>query len=164
MDIACEESRGAICGYNTTGEIEFINDLGSWEILPNPVWSQMDPANAQAGCKLTYNNGLFLDREDMVTVTVEFPCDSTNSIVSQDFAVSETHLMDSFVFTMTPSSFACPNARIVPVIAPTSISFGSTLLAVFFVSGFFYLVIGTLYKTMNLGTTGVESIPNIEVT
>jgi len=164
--IACTnpDTAGAMCGYNTTSTpAEYVNTLALWP--DGAAWTLLDPSNPNAGVRYQFNNGYFLDPSDPVTVTVEMPCDPTVDKIESEMVITETHTMDSFVVILAASNFSCPIPvpPIVPSITPSStLSAGSVFLAIFFVGGFFYLVIGTLYKTMNMGTTGAESIPNIE--
>ena len=128
FDSGCQEGRGAICGYNSTSNGTYLGELGSWSILPQPVWSMADPADPMIGAILTYNNGVFLDRTEEVTVTVHLPCDPVVEVMAQDFELTETHMLDSFVVTMAASKYACPQQIVQPALVGP-ISAGSVFLA-----------------------------------
>jgi hypothetical protein len=162
--VECTEAGGSVCGYGI--DDIFINAMGFFDldVMDGYEWFQLDPSKPMAGAGIRYNNGYFINPDDPVTITVEFPCDESVTEVQPVFDVTDiTHNFDSFYFQFPATKWACPT-YIPPLIihTPDEISAGWIFIIVLLLGGFFYLVVGTLYKTMNRGLSGVESIPNID--
>lgn len=138
---------GNVCQYDSDGNL--VAQIGSWTDSPSPVWALLDPDDGNGGVTLTHTNGDYCDATR--TTIVDFLCDSSQTTT---FIVSEPSMCSYEIEFKTP--LVCPLG------VPSSLTGGGIFLIILSSATFVYLAGGCYYKKSKKGTTGMESMPNID--
>jgi len=150
---ACTAAGSVYQAPITTGSCHM---LATWDATGK--WNQIN-ADPNAGVSVQFNNG------DSCTaprqVTINFACGPGSSTT---YTLTQPNpSVCSYIAQMT-NSYGCPAG------SPNSgggggskgLSGGSVFLIIFFVGFFVYVVAGCIYKRTRMGTSGMESCPNID--
>jgi hypothetical protein len=167
----CIVEGGSICATTVDVPPKFVGTMGGFNLAvpAPPTWQSFDdedPTNTgPQGVILTYANGMMPDTEhndtlETPTVYVRFPCDYNIDLPLEEFQVEWTMGLTAIV-TMTASKIGCPS-KVPPLVHDTPMSVGWILIITLAVATTFYCCVGTIYNMSQLGTTGVDSIPNSE--
>eukprot|EP00457_Paulinella_chromatophora_P013937 gb/GEZN01014300.1/.p1 GENE.gb/GEZN01014300.1/~~gb/GEZN01014300.1/.p1 ORF type:complete len:289 (+),score=18.62 gb/GEZN01014300.1/:81-869(+) len=163
---SCGAAGGSMCQIATDGSTIVIASGTSGAA---PTYSLIDQRNPQSGLKLSFDNeprppavpcfpmGLYRK------ATITLQCVPGAHIPTTPLQVTESSTCNYQV--ILPSKYGCP--------APVGgwpkfaddeggLSSGSVLLILIIPGAALYFVIGFLYKSKTQGTSGVESIPNID--
>lgn len=160
----CSTARGAVCAYeeNLPDRI-YIDAMALWEIEPYPFLEQIDQTDPSKGVTMTFQNGHFLDPLGIVTVQLIFPCDPTVTTMSDTVQVASNNVTGGYDFTWQASNWSCPAPHKIIIINPVNSESGGTVFIIMLFSATsFYCLIGFMYKTVVKGTSGCESIPNVD--
>jgi hypothetical protein len=163
----CSSDQGSVCFYENNANGTYMGAMAGWDLDPDPSFSMLDSSNPDAGVVLTFNNGHYLNPADIVTVAITMPCDPDKDEPSLTAAITSNMNFSEFYIELEGSVIACPTDQpYIPGGNPSgddSWSAGDYFLVTLALSSFFYLSVGMVYKSTQLGTSGIESVPNIDM-
>lgn len=150
----CAQRTGMACQFEQ-GEIE----AALWKSSDEPDAFLLDPSDPTAGLKLQWDNGDLCYQSGFMGPRhgrLNMKCGSTSDTT---FTITEsptcTHNIDITLREACPTDFTPAGEG--------GLSGGSIFLILFFVFLILYFVGGFVFKTKRKGTTGMESIPNIDI-
>jgi len=147
-DTVRSDCAGNVCQYLLGGGVQAV--IGSWTKSPEPTWALVDPNDPYGGVTLTHVNGDYC--ASTRTTVVTFVCSSTTS---SELTVDESSACQYATTFETP--LVCEGG------APAGgLSNGSIFLIILTSCGVVYIAGGSWYKTKKKGTSGMESMPNID--
>ena len=159
--IECENDRGSLCIYEKDNDDkeEYYTQIGGFELEPNPIFDVLDKSLPDTGVMVTYDNGFW---DDKATTYVIIGCDEIKPAKEViDFTANADYT--EFTIIIESNKYGCPtDGPNIPINIETGLSSGTVFIITLLFISFFYLSIGMIYKSSQLGTSGVESIPNID--
>eukprot|EP00808_Paulinella_micropora_P028555 g52695.t1 len=164
---SCQQAGAAMCQVTSEGDTVIIASATSGA---SPTFSLIDSSDPNQGVQLVFDNEPYPPQSPCYPLgtkrkaTIRLQCVPGASAPTIPLMVQEASVCN--YQTVIPSKYGCP----APVggwpkdaeYGGGGLSGGSVLLILFIPGAFLYLAIGILYKRKTQGTTGVESIPNIE--
>jgi len=151
---ACTSEHATICQWSKGDPKQFVANLGSMNKSPAPVFALIDATDPKKGLSMTFMNGDQCGTNKAKAI-VYFPCASQTST---QFTVTEGGCIYNL---MLPALEGCPTDKPAPEKA-SGLSGGWIFIIIVACCVPTYLAMGILYNTKRRGTSGVESIPNIE--
>lgn len=123
-------------------------------VLSSPRWSLLDSSNPSAGVVLAYSGGTECHVPETIqgSTTIKVTCDQ-EAIVPTGFTYTVEQCSISIAFR---SINGCPSEY------TSGLSGGWVFVVLLLVAALVYFGGGVAYKKATLGTSGLESIPNID--
>lgn len=156
----CQQNGATLCQLNMNTPPEYVATVASWTKTPDLTWSIINPSSPAIGAKQTYTNGdtcYIFGQPRVRTAVITYLCGTK---VFDTFAISEDDNTCTFNVEIQ-SPYACAGGSSGGG-SSSGLSGGSVFIIILVVVIPVYVIVGCIYKKQKLGTSGIESCPNIE--